>query len=78
MVTQNNKNLIVISRKNIQKRGGVVILDLKQYQRLCERAVPTYYLKGKKAGELDKLVETGLRDYRKGKCRSLQSLADLD
>jgi len=32
---------------------------LKEYQKLCERAVPTYYLKGKEAKKLDKLVEEG-------------------
>lgn len=31
-------------------------MSLKEYQKLCERAVPTYYLKGEKACELDKLV----------------------
>ena len=38
-----NKNTIIISRKNIQKEKGIVILPLKEYQKLYERAVPTYY-----------------------------------
>ena len=59
-----NKNTITISRKNIQK--GIVILPLREYQKLCERAVPTYYLKGKEAKKLDKLVEEGLREYERG------------
>jgi len=59
-------------------KGGVVILPLKEYQKLYKRAVPTYYLSGKEAKELDKLVEEGLREYREGKCKSIESLADLD
>ncbi len=61
----------------IQKKGGIVILDLKEYQKLYERAVPTYYLEGREAKELDKLVEEGLREYRKGRCKTIKSLADL-
>ena len=59
-------------------KDGVVILPLEEYQKLCKRAVPTYYLSGKEAEELDKLVEEGLREYREGKCKSIESLADLD
>lgn len=73
-----NKNSITISRETVQKKGGIVILPLREYQKLCERAVPTYYLKGKKAEELDKLVEEGLKEYRKGKCKTIKSLSDLD
>jgi hypothetical protein len=72
-----NKNSIVIS-KEVIKKGGIVILPLREYQKLCERAVPSYYLKGKEARELDRLVERGLRDLKKGKCKSIKSLADLD
>jgi hypothetical protein len=72
------KNSIIISKEEIKKKGGIVILSLREYRKLCERAVPTYYLKGKEAEELDKLVEEGLREYRKGRCKTIKSLADLD
>ena len=72
------KNSIIISKEEIKKKGGVVILSLREYRKLCERAVPTYYLKGKEAEKLDKLVEEGLREYRKGRCKTIKSLADLD
>jgi hypothetical protein len=68
---------ITVSKEKVIKQGGVVILSLREYQKLCERAVPTYYLKGKEAEELDRLVEKGLRAYRKGKCKTIKSLADL-
>lgn len=73
-----NKNLITVSKEEIRKKGGIVILPLKEYQRLCEKVVPTYYLKGKEAEKLDKLVEEGLREYQKGRCKTIKSLADLD
>ena len=69
---------ITLSKKQIQKSKGVVVLPIEEYKRLAERAVPEYYLTGKAARDLDKLVEEGLRDYESGKCRSIKSLADLD
>jgi len=76
MASQFEKNTITISKKDVKK--GIVILPLKEYQKLCEKAVPTFYLLGKEAKKLDKLVKEGLREYRKGKCKSIKSLADLD
>ena len=64
--------------KEVFKKGGVVILDLKEYQELQERAAPVYYLKGKKARDLDKLVEQGLEEYKEKKTKAIKSLADLD
>lgn len=71
-------NTVTISKKQIRKEGGVVVLSLEEYKKLSRRAVPTYYLKGKEAKDLDKLVEQGLKDYRAGKTKTLKSLADLD
>lgn len=72
------KQTIKISPKSVERRGGIVVLPLKEYQRLMASVVPTYYLKGKAATKLDRLVETGLQEYRKGKTRLIRSLADLD
>lgn len=69
---------ITVSKVKVQKEGGMVILSLKEYRKLLEQAVPTYYLKGKEAEALDKLVKEGLREYRSGKCKMIRSLADLD
>ena len=69
---------ITIPKRKINKEGGVVILSLAEYRKLSEQAVPTYYLKGKEAKKLDRLVEYGLKEYRAGKTKTLKSLADLD
>lgn len=42
------------------------------------KAVPTYYLKGRAATKLDKLVGRGLKDYRTGKTKTIKSLADFN
>ena len=62
----------------MQKQKGMVVLPIKEYQRLLAAAIPTYYLTGKAALKLDKLVDDGMRDYKAGKTRVLRSLADLD
>ncbi|MBI2888420.1 MAG: hypothetical protein HYY10_00675 [Candidatus Liptonbacteria bacterium] len=69
---------IVVRKEKIQKEKGVVILPIKEYQKLLERAVPEYCLTGKAAKDLDKLVEEGLKAERAGKTRIIESLADLE
>jgi len=69
---------ISISKNKVEKSGGLVILTIQEYQKLRELAVPTYHLKGKSAQKLDKLVNEGLKEYRKGKAKSIKSLSDLD
>ena len=69
------EQIIKIPEKALKR--GVVVLDLKEYQELLERAVPVYYLKGKRARDLDRIVEEGEKEYRKGKLKPLKSLADL-
>jgi len=69
---------IAVQKSKIEKQKGVVILPIKEYQKLLEQRVPTYYLTGKAAKDLDKLVEEGLREYKSGRTRKIKSLADLD
>ena len=73
-----NKKNITISRNIIDKEGGIVILSVGEYKRLCEKAVPTYYLEGEDAEKLDKLVEEGFSAYRRGKTKKIDSLSELD
>lgn len=67
---------ITISKKAISKNKGVVVLPIEEYRKLLESAVPTYFLKGKEAEKLDKLVEEGLKEYREGRTISAKSLDD--
>ncbi len=65
---------ITVSKSRIMREKGIVVLPLAEYQRLTERAIPEYYLTGKEAKKLDKLVEEGLREYREGKTIQAPSL----
>jgi hypothetical protein len=78
MANKIDKNSIIISGETIKKEG-IVILPLREYEKLCQRATPVYvyYLKDKEARELDNLVKKSLRDLEKGKCKSIKSLADF-
>lgn len=67
-------NAITIPKEKIEKVGGMVILPIEEYERLRESSVPTYYLQGKKARELDKLVEQGLKEYHEGKTIRAKSI----
>jgi len=58
-------------------KNGVVILDFKEYRKLQEKAVSNYYLTGKKAERLDKLVKEGLKEYKEGKTKRIDSLTDI-
>ena len=78
MVITSNKNLITIPIETAKKMGGFVILPIKEYEKLRDQAVPTYYLSGREAKELDELVKEGEQEYREGKCKPIKSLSDLD
>ncbi len=67
---------ITIRKEKIEKQKGMVILPLKEYERLLASAVPTHYLSGKSAKRLDKLVENGLKAYRAGKTVSASSITE--
>ncbi|HHT9105425.1 MAG TPA: hypothetical protein ACFYD7_06090 [Candidatus Wujingus californicus] len=73
-----DKKEISISQSIVNKEGGIVILSLREYQKLCAKTVPTYYLEGIEAEEIDSLVKEGVRAYRKGKSKKIRSLADID
>lgn len=78
MCINNNMSTIAVRKEKIEKDKGVVILPIKEYQKLLERAVPEYYLTGKAARDLDKLVEKGLKAERLVKTKTIKSLADLE
>ena len=64
--------------KNLIKNDDLVIVSRKEYESLKACMVPTFYLKGKEAEKLDKLVKEGLKEYQEGKCKTIKSLTDLD
>ncbi len=71
-------NTITVYKNRIEKEGGVVVLSLKEYQKMQASSVPTYYLQGKEAKDLDNLVKSGLKSYKNGNTKVIKSLSDFD
>ena len=67
---------ITINKLKVEQQKGVVVLPIKEYQKLLERAVPTYYLTGQEAKKLDKLVKRGFKEHLAGKTIEAPSLMD--
>lgn len=76
MLTKTRES-ITLSPKILNK-GGFVILTLAEYNNLQENNIPTYYLSGKKAQQLDQLVQSGLEAVKRNKTKKIKSLTDLD
>ena len=72
------KAQIALSIKTVRQQGGLVVLPVAEYQKLLARAVPTYYLTGQAAKQLDRRVAAALKEYRAGKTKKIKSLADFD
>lgn len=64
--------------KNLIKNNDLVVISRKEYEDMKAQTAQTFYLKGKEAEKLDKLVKEGLKEYQEGKCKTIKSLADLD
>ena len=69
-------NTITIQKSKVKEENGVVILPIREYRKLLEHAVPTFYLSGKEAEALDKLYEEGMKEYREGRTIKAGSLKE--
>ncbi len=68
---------VTIPKIKIEKAKGVVILPLREYERLIKNTAPTYYLRGASARKLDALVSHGLAAHKARKTKIIRSLAEL-
>jgi hypothetical protein len=69
---------VTLQKENIKTENGVVVLPIKEYERLRANTVPVFYLSGREATKLDSLVEKGIENHKAGKTRKIKSLSDLD
>jgi len=74
MVKVLENQIIKIPQRALKK--GVVLLDLEEYKKMRASRIPTYYLEGEEAKELDKLVEEGLKEYERGETVEAPSLRE--
>ncbi len=68
---------ISISPGRVYAEKGVVILPIEEYRRLLRDAAQGVYLTGKEAGDLDRLVRSGVRARKVGRTKKILSLAGL-
>ena len=67
---------IAISTAKVAKEQGLVVLPVKEYERLLKAAaILDVYLTGKAATDLDKLVEEGLREHAAGRTHTAPSIS---
>ena len=62
--------------KNLIKNDDLIIIPRKEYETMKAQILPTFYLKGKEADKLDKMIESGLREYKRGETISANSLRE--
>jgi hypothetical protein len=62
-------------KKAAAKARGFVELSVKTYRQLLDATIPTYYLTGKAATDLE-LVEEGLREHAEGKTIHANSISE--
>ena len=68
MANQTSKNSIAISRETVQKRGGMVILPLEEYERMRED------LEMIRSKKLPKEIERARREAKERKTMRLEEV----
>lgn len=59
--------------KKLLHGDDLIVIPRKEYEEMKSRMIPIIYLKGKSAKQLDKRVEEGMREYKKGKTESMEA-----
>ena len=76
MLTKIKHNTITIPSSRA-KKGDLVVISRKEYEEMKSNTIPSIYLSGKKASELDKRVSKAVSDHKAGKTKKINSLADV-
>jgi hypothetical protein len=76
-VVKKSKNISITIPQSIIKEEDFVVVPRKEYERMRTSMVPTFYLKGKAARDLDNRVTEALKEHRGRKTVRINSLADL-
>ena len=63
--------------KKITGSEELVVMPRRAYEDMKSRMLPVKFLSRKSAEKLDRRVNSGLKYYRSGKIRKINSLADL-
>ena len=72
-------NAITIPKNLIKtKSEDLVVITRKEYESMKAKILPVFFLKGKKARNLDKRVEEALKEHKKGKTEKLESFLEKE
>jgi len=72
-----SKDISITIPRSIVKEEDFVIVPRKEYERMRTSMVPTFYLKGKAARDLDERVKKALKEHSDRKTVRINSFADL-
>jgi hypothetical protein len=72
-----SKNINIVIPKSLIKEEDLVVMPRKEYEYMKASMIPTSYLKGKKAHNLDDRVNKALKEHKDGKTIRIKSLVDL-
>jgi len=78
MKTKPSKKQIMNCIKTLQKADENIVIVLNEYDEKAGREIPNYYYSGKMAKQIDREAEEAEKEYIEGKCKTLNSLSDLD
>lgn len=72
-------NNLILPRAAIQKTGGVVILDLPQYEKIKKKIerLREEKRRWREEEEVLEIIKKGEREYREGKIQPIKSLKEL-
>lgn len=76
-VAKKSKGISITIPKSIIKEEDFVVVPRKEYERMKTSMVPTFYLKGKTAKDLDDRVTKALKEHRGRKTVRINSIVDL-
>jgi len=74
MIKVLESQIVKIPQESLKK--GVVILGIEEYRKMRKAAIPTCYLAGRAAKDIDELVEYGLEEHEKGKTIKASSMGE--
>lgn len=78
MATVSDKNLII--PKEFIKKRGMVILSLREYEKIKEKMAKLERARkfSQEEAEILRIIAEGEREYREGKLKPIKSLAEIE
>lgn len=72
-----SKNINIVIPKSLIKEEDFVVMPRKEYEYMKASMIPSFYLKGRDARDLDSRVSKALKEHKDRKTIRIKSIADL-